>query len=308
MIDLYCVGITNQYFRTIGSLLEGDIVVHEALLPEHTNNKLVAIDVTHPDLNSLAKQYQQNDCQVIVSNLYEQQRIESDRHEYAPVDDALHLNSKVFFWIHEYAAIVNKLEYQDVNTFSSDKFKRALMPMNLKRAYRTKTAEKFAPILDSMYWSYRPNNKQLPGDEPMSNGIVNDRYLNPNWYKDTFASVVCETSVYQPVFLSEKTFKPFAYGHPFITIGATGTLKQIKELGFVTYDNLFDESYDSIVDFDQRLDAVYQQVCSIAPRSYDSETQQRIEHNRNLFYDHCKVQDLTRTEVIEPIIKYAKTK
>jgi hypothetical protein len=58
---------------------------------------------------------------------------------------------------------------------------------------------------------------------------------------NTWFSLVTETG-----FLSEKIFKLMYYGHPFIVIGNTGILKDIKELGYKTFDFLFDESYDQM--------------------------------------------------------------
>ena len=73
---------------------------------------------------------------------------------------------------------------------------------------------------------------------------------NRQIYKDTLINVVTETH-YEPVwnkhhhiFLSEKTWKPIVCKQAFIIIGPQYTLKYLKDLGFKTFGELWDESYD----------------------------------------------------------------
>ena len=46
------------------------------------------------------------------------------------------------------------------------------------------------------------------------------------------------------LFLTEKTFKPISLKMPFIVIGQPGTLARLKELGYETFSEFWDESYD----------------------------------------------------------------
>lgn len=74
---------------------------------------------------------------------------------------------------------------------------------------------------------------------------------NREIYKDTLINVVTEThyephwNKYHHIFLSEKTWKPIICKQAFIIIGPKHTLKYLKELGFKTFDHLWDESYDN---------------------------------------------------------------
>lgn len=70
-------------------------------------------------------------------------------------------------------------------------------------------------------------------------------------YQESLINVVTETH-YEPhwnkhhhVFLSEKTWKPIICKQAFIIVGPKHTLKYLKELGFKTFDHLWDESYDN---------------------------------------------------------------
>jgi hypothetical protein len=92
--------------------------------------------------------------------------------------------------------------------------------------------------------------------------IVIDKSLDINWANDvtmddytcTFMSIITESLTDKnTLFLSEKIFNPLATGHPFMVIGNKGTLKKLHELGFMTFDRWFDESYDMENDDFSRL-------------------------------------------------------
>jgi hypothetical protein len=97
---------------------------------------------------------------------------------------------------------------------------------------------------------------------------IDQQDFDVNWADDffketylrTWVSVVTETffSEYnnQSMFFSEKIFKPIRAHHPFILAAAPGSLTALKNLGFKTFDNWWDESYDNIVDPVDRLEAI----------------------------------------------------
>ena len=77
-------------------------------------------------------------------------------------------------------------------------------------------------------------------------------YVPFSWWKD--------------IFYTEKLWRSIFYKRPFLIIGDYKALDRLKKMGFKTFDNiLFDESYDDIVDPEQRVDAILQQtkhICS----------------------------------------------
>ncbi len=107
-----------------------------------------------------------------------------------------------------------------------------------------KRADEIMPmVLDVDNWNPYP----LP---------ITSNELRP-FYEKSLISVVSETYFYSKVIhLTEKTFKPIVNHHPFIMISAPNTLKTIKSFGFRTFDNIIDESYDSIEDHNDRFDAI----------------------------------------------------
>ena len=88
-------------------------------------------------------------------------------------------------------------------------------------------------------------------------------------YERTILSVVTETTWNQKeIFISEKTFKAIAHGHPFIIVGPAGFLKKLRELGFNTFAGVLNERYDEIEDHNSRLLAVadeVQRLCNLDP-------------------------------------------
>jgi len=91
-------------------------------------------------------------------------------------------------------------------------------------------------------------------------------------YNQTLIEVVLET-VFDDnkLHLTEKSLRPLACGHPFILVSTPGSLKYLKQYGFRTFSDYFDESYDSIQDPVQRLEAVVNLMKSIAELSTDQQ-------------------------------------
>ena len=91
-------------------------------------------------------------------------------------------------------------------------------------------------------------------------------YLNPMAYIDTYFSVVTETVFEYPYsFRTEKIWKPIAMGHPWIAVANAGYYRDIKNLGFQTFGNLIDESFDQIDDNQKRINQIFhvvQDLCS----------------------------------------------
>ena len=87
-----------------------------------------------------------------------------------------------------------------------------------------------------------------------------------NYYRDSYFSIVPEGE--GGAQFSEKIHKPLLYGHPFILFSynhdigefATGVLSRLKEWGFETFPELFDESYDEISNVEDRRNNFKQQI------------------------------------------------
>ena len=103
-----------------------------------------------------------------------------------------------------------------------------------------------------------------------------------NFYTDTQYSLVSETHVGSNILcVSEKTYKPILMGHPFLIFGNTYTLNYLKKLGYETFDNKFNEEYDSCENIKDKLRIIIEN----ASRNFiiDSLTLEKCDHNQKLF-------------------------
>ena len=74
------------------------------------------------------------------------------------------------------------------------------------------------------------------------------------YYQTSLISIVTETNFENnDIFNTEKIFKPMVHRHPFILVGPYKTLEHLKDMGYKTFSDFWDESYDDIEDPFERL-------------------------------------------------------
>lgn len=100
------------------------------------------------------------------------------------------------------------------------------------------------------------------------NGI--ETRWQPKFLKHALAYVVTETvGDYPYAYLSEKTFKGLLTKRPMLIVGASQSIAMLKQLGFKTWGNYWDEGYDNLPDLSSRLNAVVsiiEDLCSKSPK------------------------------------------
>ena len=116
---------------------------------------------------------------------------------------------------------------------------------------------------------------------------------------ESFLHVVTETCYWdEKTHLTEKIFKPIVARQPFVLLGCANNLKYLRSYGFKTFDAWWNESYDSITDPIERLQAVVKIINDICAMSNDDLTamlramQHILDYNYNRFYskefvDYC---------------------
>ena len=104
---------------------------------------------------------------------------------------------------------------------------------------------------------YELDTHHLSQNEKTSFGATNNM---KDWYSETYVNLVTETFFGRNVFLSEKIFKPLANLQPFIVLGDYGTLKELKRLGFKTFEPFIDESYDLEIDPKVRIKKIEKEI------------------------------------------------
>lgn len=140
------------------------------------------------------------------------------------------------------------------------------------------------------------NNQKLPiiADKIniLGNASASGALIDLKFNKSALWHLVSETVFYYDKrHLTEKIFKPIVSKRPFILVGATNNLAYLKEYGFQTFDKWIDESYDTITDNDDRIDAIVEQLsvlCTMdktAEKRMYLEMQEVLDYNFNHFYN-----------------------
>lgn len=122
------------------------------------------------------------------------------------------------------------------------------------------------------------------------------------YYQNSLISIVTETHFYEhAISLTEKSLKPVKEKHPFIVAGVSGVLKGIKQFGFKTFNDFWDESYDDIMDSTQRMQLIMKIISDIA--SWDQ--QKILEFRRNvkpiLDYNYNLVKTLGNSTTVNSV-------
>jgi hypothetical protein len=254
---------------------------------------------------------------IILDNLREGKNFPSNHFCKKHIKGTFLLENVNWFWYAE--SLMNDWIDQNSNYSTDTRYNKykgghittkhlALMPIGRVRPFRTALVNELRNrnLLDSILWSYLGKyNNPLPGDANPEH-MNPSRWVNPKWYNDTYFSIVTETLFDNSgIFITEKTFKPIAFYHPFVVVGQLGTLAHLKSIGFETYDNLFNESYDNELDHTKRMSKVIDNVQSFNRVPYDLLTIEKLHHNRNRFYNKSLIQQRDVEEIINPILEYA---
>lgn len=118
-------------------------------------------------------------------------------------------------------------------------------------------------------WADIPKNSEF---EFLANQPLPSSFQNPNipddgiaFYKNYAVDIVVETNFdYPHIFLTEKTLRPLLTKTPFVMFGPTGTLSYLKNLGFETFGDIWNEDYDAIQDPQERFIACTKVVKEVA--------------------------------------------
>ena len=120
-----------------------------------------------------------------------------------------------------------------------------------------------------------PDKYELPGVDPQQYprwGKDQDIYGLP--YADTVCSIVSETDDNdQEIFMTEKIWKPIMAEHVFVVHGNHLYLQKLREMGFRTFGNYFDESYDLERDPDKRIEKLVSLCKDLKSKCGDSDRQ-----------------------------------
>jgi hypothetical protein len=292
--------LTSKYFDLIW--IEDGSTDHSpadsvVMLRPHKNN-----------YQHILAQYRDQGYRVVVDHMWDQTVDESN----CVNDGVLSLYCNRWFWYNE-SLWYRYLGY-DQYARKDQAAKSFLMLMNLKKIHRDEIYKKLTPILKHSTFSYVGAGHKLSNDVDYSDPVW-QRYFDPAWYDNTKFSVVVETiNNSNAAWVTEKTYKPLAYFHPFVVHGTAGTLAHIRSQGFETFGHVIDESYDTEPSSKLRFDQVCKiiedlttQFCNSADIFGDIETQQKLQHNHDRFFDTKTVHAGFYNNIIFPLINFIES-
>lgn len=110
----------------------------------------------------------------------------------------------------------------------------------------------------------------------------------PGWHhRTTFVNIVNEYNyTIDSAIITSETLHTILNCQPFIINGAPGTLKALKQLGFKTFSDFWDESYDDEISLDRRLEKIISILNMLRGKDLTAirtEMQSILEHNYDKF-------------------------
>ena len=111
--------------------------------------------------------------------------------------------------------------------------------------------------------------------------------LDPAIYNMTYYTAMIETTIHNDfAMFSEKEAKPIIAKRPFVMFGARGQLKAFRSLGFKTFNDVIDESYDLIEDKHERWQKVLDSMLQLTKMNHikvHNELASVLIHNKEHF-------------------------
>jgi hypothetical protein len=143
-------------------------------------------------------------------------------------------------------------------------------------------------ILDGV-WDYEVNQIQETHERIVysNTSIPASAVIPVTIYNQSYYSIVAETiSDNRYSQFTEKVAKPIVGHRLFVCFSGQYYLRNLKSLGFKTFDNVIDETYDNISDQNTRFELAWKQVeylCDQNPESIILKIQDTLEHNYQHF-------------------------
>jgi len=172
--------------------------------------------------------------------------------------------------------------------------------------------------------SVMPDGYELPNvdaDKYPRFGLDQDIYELP--YIDTVCSLVSETNDNDyDVFMTEKIWKPIIAQHVFVVHGNYLYLQKLREIGFKTFGNYFNESYDLERDPRKRRDKLVSLLQDLKAKCSEGsvvesgnkkwqdiylQTQALRKHNYDTFFDEKKL-SVQINKTLELFLEFADSR
>jgi hypothetical protein len=203
-------------------------------------------------------------------------------------------------WLNDPAHVDFKVEY-------SQKLKQ----LNMQSPLIVDLQLSSAKVLSSNF-----SGHAYPETQDSVNPTTHNQYFSrlKQYYQNVFLDVVTESRYAQPTAnVSEKTTQAMVFMTPFVLVAPPNSLEYLKVLGYKTFSNWWDETYDTQTDHVMRLKMIFKLLDYIQTLSKDdlsvlyNEMLPVLEHNqqhfiKNRIYDVQPSSFLSSIEGVEKVM------
>ena len=125
------------------------------------------------------------------------------------------------------------------------------------------------------------------------------------YYSNSLINIITETFFFSKVIhVTEKTYKPIASLQPFIMIAAPRSLQHVRDMGFKTFSEFWDESYDTEDDHVVRFNKIFDLVESISKWSDEKKLEFSHQVKDIVEYNANHLQNIENVEIDAIVEKY----
>jgi len=148
---------------------------------------------------------------------------------------------------------------------------------------------------------------------------INEKYnyslsdtLPMNMYNSAYFNLVVETDQawHDSFFMTEKTLKVLLCGMPFLVFSTPYFLEKLQDMGFRTYNTLWDESYDSVLDHSDRINKIVELAQTLEHFDWQAnkiQLQEIFRHNIEIIMNRNIIYDEFLKNLEQTIMKYNET-
>lgn len=152
------------------------------------------------------------------------------------------------------------------------------------------------PDFNRVYSEHKVPTQSLPPEYDVENPGWIDGVIVPEQHLNTWFTLVTETVFEHPSsFRTEKFYKPVLATHPFIVCANKGFYQDLKRLGFQSYGQWIDESFDNIDDGQERIQRLVHEVAWLTqqnlPKFWEETKETRLYNLRHAFAIHSNQHD-----------------
>jgi hypothetical protein len=234
--------------------------------------------------------------------------------QYPQIDDIEHIKWSggiSWFWFYMYRKHKDK-KYDFDHT---DKKYDFLYLNKLIRGHRQRLFDLVEPLLSNSLYSNWEKDIKLPVEYELpwaqdypERGLDQDLFEKP--YNHTKFSLISETNdTNYEVFMTEKIWKAIIAKHVFVVHGNYLYLQKLRELGFRTFGNYFDESYDLEFHKRHRIEKITKTCKDLLEINWQDlylQTKALRQHNHDLLFNKEKLsEEINKT--LELFLEFADT-